>query len=61
MTDVRELREGLGLSRADFARRYGIPYRTVEDWEAGRRTPAPWALALLERVIQAEKDRNGDR
>ena len=38
--DIRELRESTGMSRAAFAKEFGIPYRTLEDWEAGRRKAA---------------------
>lgn len=54
MATIKELREGLDISRAEFSRRYNIPIRTVEDWEAGKRSPAPWVVELLERVIKAE-------
>lgn len=53
---IKEIREGLNISRAEFSRRYNIPVRTVEDWEAGKRTPAPWVTELLERLIKAEKN-----
>ena len=35
------------LSRAEAARQLGVPYRTLEDWEAGRRTPRGIARELL--------------
>ena len=33
--EVSEMRELIGDSRAAFSRRYGIPVRTVENWERG--------------------------
>ena len=36
---IRELREGTGMSRREFSEHTGIPVRTLEDWEAARRTP----------------------
>jgi putative transcriptional regulator len=36
---VRALRERLGLSQADFARRYGLDLGTLRGWEQGRRNP----------------------
>lgn len=53
---VKEIREALGISRAEFSRRYNIPIRTLEEWEAGRRTPPAWVPELLQRLIDAEKD-----
>ena len=36
---IKELRESTGMSRKEFSEHTGIPVRTLEDWEAGRRTP----------------------
>ena len=36
---IKELRESIGMSRKEFSEHTGIPVRTLEDWEAGRRTP----------------------
>ena len=36
---IRELRENSGFTRKEFSEHIGIPVRTLEDWEAGRRTP----------------------
>lgn len=47
----KEIRSILEISRAEFSRRYEIPLRTLEDWDTGRRTPPPWLLKLLERVV----------
>jgi DNA-binding transcriptional regulator YiaG len=32
-------RETHNLTRVEAAKQLGVPYRTLEDWEAGRRTP----------------------
>ena len=32
--EVKELREKMGMNRREFSEYYGIPYRTVQDWEA---------------------------
>lgn len=57
MTSI-EIRAMLGVSRAEFSRRYGIPVRTLENWDAGVRVPPEWVLKLLERVVRwdAETD-----
>lgn len=41
------LREELGLNRKDFALKYGIPLRTIEDWEHGKRKMPSYLLHLL--------------
>ena len=47
-----QIRGITGLSRKAFCDRYGIPVRTVEDWDAGTRNPPEWILNLLERVVR---------
>lgn len=46
--NLRERREKLlGISRAEMHRRYQIPLRTLEDWEAGKYKPADYVESLL--------------
>ncbi|MBD5654274.1 MAG: helix-turn-helix domain-containing protein [Candidatus Eremiobacteraeota bacterium] len=50
---AREAREKLGLSQDEFAQRFGLSVRTLQQWEQSRRVPdAPAALLL--RVIARE-------
>lgn len=44
---IKEARLRAGLSRSDMHREMGIPVRTIEDWEAGRRKCPAWAEALI--------------
>lgn len=37
--NVKEIREKTGLSQSNFAKKYGIPVRTLQGWEAGRKAP----------------------
>ena len=48
---VRAVREGLGLSQAEFARRFGLSLRSLQEWEQGRRLPDMAVFAYL-RVIE---------
>lgn len=54
---AKEIRDLLGISRAEFSRRYGIPVRTLEDWDSGKRQPAEWAMALLERAVREDMEK----
>jgi putative transcriptional regulator len=45
--DVRALRERSGLSQAQFAGRYALNPRTVQDWEQGRAEPDVAVRAYL--------------
>ena len=55
-TDVRALRETLGLSQTDFAALFGFNVRSLQDWEQGRRRPEipiRAYLAVIQRAPQA--------
>jgi putative transcriptional regulator len=54
-TDVRALREKLGLSQSDFAALFGFNVRSLQDWEQGRREPEIPIRAYLA-VIQREPE-----
>lgn len=44
---IKELREQMGMNRREFSEYTKIPVRTLEDWEAGRRTPPEYVPRLL--------------
>ncbi len=52
---IKQLRERTGMSRKDFSEYTKIPVRTLEDWEAGRRTPPEYIPRLLEYQIKYDE------
>ena len=46
--DIREMRTRLGITQNEFAARYSIPFRTVQNWETGLRKPPEYVVDLLE-------------
>lgn len=54
-TRIRALRKRLGLSRREFARRFHLDPRALQEWEQGRRTPDQAARVLLT-VIDREPE-----
>ena len=52
--DIREMRNRLGYTQADFARRYQIPFRTVQTWESGTRVPPDYMMHLLENCVKMD-------
>ncbi len=52
--DIREMRMQLGDTQSEFAARYHIPFRTVQNWETGLRKPPEYILDLLERRIRED-------
>lgn len=53
---IIELRESTGMTRKDFSNYTGIPVRTLEDWEAGRRRPPEYIPRLLAYQIKFENN-----
>lgn len=51
---IKEIRLSTGMNRKEFAEYFGIPYRTLEDWEAGRAKCAPYLLALIVYKLERE-------
>ena len=48
MKTIKELRECSGMTRTQFAEYFGIPYRTIQDWELGNRKCLDYVLKLIE-------------
>ena len=52
---IKELRESIGMSRKEFSEHTGIPVRTLEDWEAARRTPPEYIPRLIAYQLKYEE------
>ena len=53
---IKELCETYGITQIELHRRYGIPYRTVQDWYAGRRTPPDYVVNMLAELLKVAQD-----
>ena len=53
--EIKELRDSTGMNRREFSEYYGIPYRTVQDWEAGKRKMPEYVLRLMKYKAEVEK------
>ena len=51
---IRDMRLQLGDTQSEFAARYQIPFRTVQNWEAGVRKPPAYVVTLLENRIRED-------
>ena len=51
---MKELRESTGMNRKEFCEYFGIPYRTVTEWERGTRKMPDYVLRLLAYRIKME-------
>lgn len=52
--ELIEMRKETGLNRKEFAEYFGIPYRTVQDWELGNRQMPEYLFRLMEYKIRIE-------
>ncbi len=52
--DIREMRAELGDTQSEFADRYHIPFRTIQNWETGVRKPPAYIVRLLERQVKED-------
>ena len=52
--NIREMRTRLGDTQSEFAERYNIPFRTIQNWEAGVRKPPEYIIELLENRILSD-------
>lgn len=50
-----KLRTSTGMSRKEFCEYFGIPYRTLQDWELGNRTMPDYLLRLMTYKIKIEQ------
>ena len=59
--EVKKLREKMGMNRREFSDYYGIPYRTVQDWEAEKRELPDYLLRLLKYRAEIERRIKSER
>ena len=58
---IKETRKTAGLTQAKVFELLGIPIRTLQDWEGGKRNPAPWLEAMVIREIERVSKNGGSR
>lgn len=51
------IREQSGMSRKDFSAWLGVPYRTMQEWELGRRMMPEYVLRLIAYKVMNEKQK----
>ena len=51
---LKELRAQTGMTRKQFVEYFGIPYRTIQDWELGNRKCPDYLLDLMRYKLENE-------
>lgn len=54
--NIQQLCQLAELKMSEFARKFGLPYRTAQDWCAGRRQPPEYISRLIGYVMIADPD-----
>ena len=49
--DIKELRYKTNLTQKKFAEHFGIPLKTLQKWEQGETSPAPYVIELIARQL----------
>ncbi len=53
--EIRMMRDELEMNRREFSIYFGIPVRTIEDWEFGRRNPPEYVPRLMRYMMEYQK------
>lgn len=52
---IKELRSKTKLSQSEFAKKFGIPVRTLQKWEQDAADPLPYLMSLIQGEISFEE------
>jgi DNA-binding transcriptional regulator YiaG len=52
--NIKELRKKTGMTQKAFSEYFGIPRRTIEDWETEKRKCTPYLLDLMQYKLEKE-------
>ena len=58
---MKAVREKSGMNRKDFAAWLKIPYRTISDWECGKRKMPDYVLNLIAYKVRMEFIEGGEK
>ena len=53
---IKELRKRTGLSQSKFSAKFGIPVRTLQQWEQGISAPPEYLVRMMAYIMQLEED-----
>lgn len=53
--EIKSIRKELGMNRREFCEAFLIPYRTVSDWEAGKRQMPEYVFRLIKYKAEMDK------
>ena len=54
---IKEFRKETGLSQSKFAAKFGIPVRTIQQWEQGISSPPEYLVRMMVYIMELEKNK----
>lgn len=51
---IKEIRAYTGMTQEAFSKYTGIPKRSIENWEGGKRQPPEYLVKMLERIVKED-------
>lgn len=57
--DIKDIRQTTGLSQSKFAEHFGIPVRTLQQWEQGKSSPPDYVANMMAYILELEYKLNG--
>ena len=61
MLTFKELRKLSGMNMVQFSKYFEIPYRTIQNWDAGVRQCPDYLLKLMQYKIENEQKKEGNQ
>ena len=55
---IKELRKKTGLSQSKFSAKFGIPVRTLQQWEQGISSPPEYLIRMMAYIMLLEEKRD---
>ena len=55
MKTIKDICIEYNITQTELSNRFGIPWRTVQDWYAGRRTPPDYVVNMIIEIIERER------
>ena len=55
MNDIKELRASMGVSQSQFAEHFGIPVKSIQNWEIEKSHPPKYVPNLIKRILEYRK------
>lgn len=50
--DIKKTRKKLHMTQTQFGLLFGIPMRTIQEWELGRRNPPDYVINMMEEILK---------